>query len=145
MMAPHRQYTTADFAHIAATEFADYGFHLTQQWRNCKHIAEREYRNAYILWAMRRFGDVDVAREFLDYAMPDMFDPVCDINGLRMSQLKAMDKEQMTERVRTDVRNLAIEARCDIKTAWDKLERLMPDLHDYRPVTDEEKQKWYNI
>lgn len=145
MMAPHRQYTTADFAHIAATEFADYGFHLTQKWQHCKRITERDYRNAYILWAMRRFGDVDVAREFLDYAMPDMFDPVCDINGLRMSQLKAMDKEQMTERVRTDVRNLAIAARCNIKKAWDKLERLMPDLHDYRPVTDEEKQKWYNI
>lgn len=145
MMAPHRQYTTADFAHIAATEFADYGFHLTQKWQHCKYITERDYRDAYILWAMRRFGDVDVAREFLDYAMPDMFDPVCDINGLRMSQLKAMDREQMTERVRTDVRNLAIAARCDIKKAWDKLERLMPDLHDYRPVTDEEKQKWYNI
>ena len=144
-MQPHIQYTTADFAHIAATEFADYGFHLTQKWQHCKRITERDYRNAYILWAMRRFGDVNVAREFLDYAMPDIFDPVCDINGLRMSQLKAMDKEQMTERVRTDVRNLAIEARCDIKTAWDKLERLMPDLHDYRPVTDEEKQKWYNI
>ena len=145
MMAPRRQYTTADFAHIAATEFADYGFHLTQKWQHCKHITERHYRDAYILWAIRRFGDMDVAREFLDYAMPDMFDPVCDINGLRMSQLKAMDMEQMTERVRTDVRNLATEARCDIKTAWDKLERLMPDLHDYRPVTDEEKQKWYNI
>lgn len=144
-MLPHRQYTTADFAHIAATEFADYGFHLTQKWRHCKHITERHYRDAYILWAMRRFGDVDVAREFLVYAMPDMFDPVCDINGLRMSQLKAMDREQMTERVRTDVRNLAIAARCDIKTAWDKLELIMPDLHDYRPVTDEEKQKWYNI
>ena len=74
MMAPHRQYTTADFAHIVAT-----------------------------------------------------------------------DREQMTERVRTDVRNLAIGAGCDIKTAWDKLERLMPDLHDYRPVTDEEKRKWYNM
>ena len=145
MMAPHRQYTTADFARITATDFADYGFHLTQKWQHCKHITERDYRNAYILWAMRRFGDMDVAREFLDYAMPDMFDPVCDINGLRMSQLKAMDKEQMTERVRTDVRNLAIAARCDIKKAWDKLELIMPDLHDYRPVTDEEKQKWYNI
>ena len=144
-MQPHRQYTTADFAHIAATEFADYGFHLTQKWHRNKRITERHYRNAYILWAMRRFGDVDIARKFLDFAMPDMFDPVCDINGLRMSQLKAMDREQMTKRVRTDVRNLAIAARCDIKTAWDKLERLMPDLHDYRPVTDEEKQKWYNI
>lgn len=144
-MQPRRQYTTADFAHITATEFADYGFHLTQKWQHCKHITERSYRNAYILWAMRRFGDVNVALEFLDFAMPDMFDPVCDINGLRMSQLKAMDREQMTERVRTDVRNLAIAARCDIKTAWDKLERLMPDLHNYRPVTDEEKLKWYNI
>lgn len=76
---------------------------------------------------------------------PTCSTPVCDINGLRISQLKAMNKEQMTERVRTDVRNLAIEAGCDINTAWDKLERLMPDLHDYRPVTDEEKQKWYNI
>lgn len=144
-MTPYRQYTTADFAHITATEFADYCFHLTQKWMHSKHITERHYRNAYILWAMRRFGDVEVARKFLEFSMPDMFDPVCDINGLRMSQLKAMDKDQMTERVRTDVRNLAIAANIDIEKAWKKLELLMPDLRDYRPVTDEEKKKWYNI
>ena len=144
-MTPRRQYTTADFAHIAATEFADYSFHLTQKRYHCKHITERHYRDAYILWAMRRFGDVDVARDFLNFAMPDMFDPVCDINGLRMSQLKAMDREQMTERVRTDVRNLAIAANNNIEKAWDKLELIMPDLHEYRPVTYQEKQKWYNI
>lgn len=144
-MTPRRQHTTADFAHIAATEFADHCFHLTQKWQHCKHITERHYRDAYILWAMRRFGDVDVARDFLNFAMPDMFDPICDINGLRMSQLKAMGREQMTERVRTDVRNLAIAANINIEKAWDKLELIMPDLHEYRPVTYQEKQKWYNI
>lgn len=143
-MWPNRQYTEADFARITASEFSTFGFNLTQKLTHKKRVTEQEYRNEYILWALRRFGDVDVARRFLKFALPDMFDPVCDINGLRQSELLAMDKIAMTERVRTDVRNLANEAKIDIEKAWDKLELIMPDLKQYRPTTDEEKAQWFN-
>lgn len=139
-----RDYTEADFARITAGEFADYGFHMTQKWMHDKRITERERRNTYILWAIRRFGDFETARRFLAFAMPDEFgEPVCDINGMTLRQLAALTPEEMTDRVRTDVRNLAIAAKVPIETAWDKLERLMPDLSQYRPVTPAEKLKWF--
>lgn len=140
---PRRDYTEADFARITATEFADYGFHLTRQWAGNKHITHRDYRNAYILWAMKRFGDRDVARRFLAFAMPDEFgEPVCDINGITFRELAMMTPEQMTDRVRTDVRNLAIGAGISVELAWEKLQMLMPDLAQYRPVTPAEKLEW---
>jgi len=143
-MEPYRNYKESDFARILASEFSTFGFNLTQKMMHKKRATEKEYRNEYILWALRRFGDVEIARKFLEYALPDMFDPVCEINGLRQSELLALDKIAMTERVRTDVRNLANEAKIDIEKAWDKLELIMPDLKQYRPTTDEDKAIWFN-
>ena len=125
-------YTDGDFAKITCGEFATFGFNLTK-----KKISPRQYRQEIELWAIRRFGDFEVARKFINFAMGSQRlgdEPVSDINGLPLRYLASLNHEQMTAQVRSDVANLAKKANITVEKAWDKLSIIMPDIVQYRPI-----------
>lgn len=128
-----RHYTDGDFARITCNEFAIFGFNLTK-----KKISPRQYRREIELWAIRRFGDFEVARDFINFAMGSQRigdEPVSDINGLPLRYLASLSHEEMTKQVRSDVANLAKQANIPVDKAWDKLSIIMPDIVQYRPMT----------
>lgn len=127
-----RYYTDGDFAKITCGEFATFGFNLTK-----KAISPKKYRQEIELWAIRRFGDFEVARNFINFAFGSQRigdEPVSDINGLPLRYLTSLNHEQMTAQVRSDVTNLARKANISVDKAWDKLSIIMPDIVQYRPT-----------